>query len=292
MEGQDSDSVEDMNNHTTPSDDILNLPPGFRFHPTDEEVVTHYLTPKLLNLEFAAAAIAEVDLNKCEPWDMPGRAKIGEKDWVFNKSTGGIINNSGNNYVQSCHPPTTDWTGFTTSFIDELLEDSSPSPPPLVDPSSIAGRVYSSKWDGTDLVEGNRPDNSGCFLISSNGLLPRQPVQNCNPFGNSDYSLQGLMGEHPPRPGMPEQYKGNWNSSADPSLTTLCRDAAEFEGGEGTSTDPNNETSSAMTTVNGSVTVRSSEAGYYGYIESSLMDAADDYDLALESLMNQENPIL
>lgn len=49
-----------------------NLPPGFRFHPTDEELITYYLLKKVLDGNFTARAIAEVDLNKCEPWELPG----------------------------------------------------------------------------------------------------------------------------------------------------------------------------------------------------------------------------
>ncbi|GJN33452.1 hypothetical protein PR202_gb22054 [Eleusine coracana subsp. coracana] len=61
----------------------LELPPGFRFHPTDEEVITHYLTLKALNCLFTCLVIADVDLNKCEPWDLPNKAKMGEKEWYF-----------------------------------------------------------------------------------------------------------------------------------------------------------------------------------------------------------------
>lgn len=65
-------------------DQSLDLPPGFRFHPTDEEIITHYLSPKIINHgAFAARAIGEVDLNKCEPWELPGKAKMGEKEWYF-----------------------------------------------------------------------------------------------------------------------------------------------------------------------------------------------------------------
>lgn len=49
------------------------LPPGFRFHPTDEELITHYLTHKITEADFDARAIAEVDLTKSEPWDLPGK---------------------------------------------------------------------------------------------------------------------------------------------------------------------------------------------------------------------------
>ena len=52
-------------------EDSIDLPPGFRFHPTDEEIITHYLSPKVLNHSFSAKAIGEVDLNKCKPWDLP-----------------------------------------------------------------------------------------------------------------------------------------------------------------------------------------------------------------------------
>jgi hypothetical protein len=51
----------------------LDLPPGFRFHPTDEEVVSHYLTHKALNSSFSCLVIADVDLNKIEPWDLPSK---------------------------------------------------------------------------------------------------------------------------------------------------------------------------------------------------------------------------
>jgi hypothetical protein len=51
----------------------LQLPPGFRFHPTDEEVVTSYLTPKALDCRFSCQVVADVDLNKCEPWDLPSK---------------------------------------------------------------------------------------------------------------------------------------------------------------------------------------------------------------------------
>jgi hypothetical protein len=50
----------------------VELLPGFRFHPTDEELLSYYLTKKISNRRSAISAIIEVDLNKCEPWDLPG----------------------------------------------------------------------------------------------------------------------------------------------------------------------------------------------------------------------------
>lgn len=48
------------------------LPPGFRFHPTDEELITFYLASKVFNDTFSNLKFAEVDLNRCEPWELPG----------------------------------------------------------------------------------------------------------------------------------------------------------------------------------------------------------------------------
>ncbi|CAN4099385.1 unnamed protein product [Withania somnifera] len=61
----------------------MELPPGFRFHPTDEELIAHYLSNKVVDNNFCAIAIGEVDLNKIEPWDLPWKAKMGEKEWYF-----------------------------------------------------------------------------------------------------------------------------------------------------------------------------------------------------------------
>ncbi|XP_010463878.1 PREDICTED: NAC domain-containing protein 92-like isoform X1 [Camelina sativa] len=63
--------------------EVVDLPPGFRFHPTDEEIITHYLKEKVFNIRFTAAAIGQADLNKNEPWDLPKIAKMGEKEFYF-----------------------------------------------------------------------------------------------------------------------------------------------------------------------------------------------------------------
>ncbi|GJN32493.1 hypothetical protein PR202_gb21007 [Eleusine coracana subsp. coracana] len=57
----------------------LELPPGFRFHPIDEEIITFYLIPKVRDSNFAAVAIGEANLNKYEPWDSKGWQKWGKR---------------------------------------------------------------------------------------------------------------------------------------------------------------------------------------------------------------------
>ncbi|KAI3464535.1 hypothetical protein Pfo_021198 [Paulownia fortunei] len=61
----------------------LQLPPGFRFHPTDEELVMHYLCRKCASQSIAVPIIAEIDLYKYDPWELPGLAMYGEKEWYF-----------------------------------------------------------------------------------------------------------------------------------------------------------------------------------------------------------------
>ncbi|KAL2331127.1 hypothetical protein Fmac_018708 [Flemingia macrophylla] len=57
------------------------LPPGFRFHPRDEELVCDYLMKKVTHND--SLLMIDVDLNKCEPWDIPETACVGEKEWYF-----------------------------------------------------------------------------------------------------------------------------------------------------------------------------------------------------------------
>ncbi|XP_010521273.1 PREDICTED: NAC domain-containing protein 2 [Tarenaya hassleriana] len=61
----------------------LQFPPGFRFHPTDEELVLQYLCRKCASQQIPAPLIAEIDLYRHDPWDLPGLALYGEKEWYF-----------------------------------------------------------------------------------------------------------------------------------------------------------------------------------------------------------------
>lgn len=61
------------------------LPPGFRFHPTDEELLLHYLGKRAAAAPCPAPVIAEVDIYKYNPWELPAMAVFGESDgeWYF-----------------------------------------------------------------------------------------------------------------------------------------------------------------------------------------------------------------
>ncbi|WOL01550.1 hypothetical protein Cni_G10267 [Canna indica] len=72
-----------------------NLPPGFRFFPSDEELVVHFLRRKAALLPCHPDIIPTVDVRRCDPWDLNGKAlQGGDLNWYFftqrsqNKATG------------------------------------------------------------------------------------------------------------------------------------------------------------------------------------------------------------
>ncbi|KAH7294832.1 hypothetical protein KP509_27G021000 [Ceratopteris richardii] len=59
--------------------------PGYRFRPTDEELLMLYLKPKAMGGDFPEGTIADVDIYKHEPWDLPGKSALSsqDKEWYF-----------------------------------------------------------------------------------------------------------------------------------------------------------------------------------------------------------------
>nr|GMD66475.1 NAC domain-containing protein 30-like [Ipomoea batatas] len=62
------------------------VPPGFRFHPTEEELVGYYLKRKINSLKIDLDVITDIDLYRMEPWDIQDRCKLGyeeQSEWYF-----------------------------------------------------------------------------------------------------------------------------------------------------------------------------------------------------------------
>ncbi|KAG5246115.1 hypothetical protein OIU77_019838 [Salix suchowensis] len=60
-------------------------PPGFRFHPTDEELVLYYLKKKICKKRIELNIIRELDVYKWDPEELPGQSilKTGDRQWFF-----------------------------------------------------------------------------------------------------------------------------------------------------------------------------------------------------------------
>ncbi|KAJ4971024.1 hypothetical protein NE237_004123 [Protea cynaroides] len=59
------------------------LPPGFRFHPTDEELIMFYLRNQTMLIPCPVSIIPEIEIYKFDPWELPEKAEFGEKEWYF-----------------------------------------------------------------------------------------------------------------------------------------------------------------------------------------------------------------
>lgn len=69
QENKDHDDDNDEHEH----DMVM---PGFRFHPTEEELVEFYLRRKVEGKRFNVELITFLDLYRYDPWELPGTTYI------------------------------------------------------------------------------------------------------------------------------------------------------------------------------------------------------------------------
>ncbi|KAE8695371.1 hypothetical protein F3Y22_tig00110718pilonHSYRG00113 [Hibiscus syriacus] len=117
----------------------VSLPPGFRFHPTDEELIVYYLKRKINGRQIELEVIPEVDLYKCEPWDLPGLDiaiegekpdDVEEKEWkrinrmacvLFDRVFLESRSTTMNDHITSFNQLVTDLMNMDVTFEDEDL---------------------------------------------------------------------------------------------------------------------------------------------------------------------------
>ncbi|KAK7276742.1 hypothetical protein RIF29_17887 [Crotalaria pallida] len=95
--------------------------PGFRFHPTDEELVGFYLRRKVEKKPLRIELIKQIDIYKYDPWDLPKVSCVGEKEWYF-------FCRRGRKYRNSIRPNRVTGSGFwKATGIDKPIYSSSSS---------------------------------------------------------------------------------------------------------------------------------------------------------------------
>ncbi|KAK4780484.1 hypothetical protein SAY87_016590 [Trapa incisa] len=63
--------------------------PGFRFSPTDVELISFYLKKKMEGCEQCVEVISELEICRYEPWDLPAKAVIqSQNEWFFFSARG------------------------------------------------------------------------------------------------------------------------------------------------------------------------------------------------------------
>ncbi|PIN24079.1 hypothetical protein CDL12_03200 [Handroanthus impetiginosus] len=91
------------NDKSSTTDEVML--PGFRFHPTDEELVGFYLRRKIQQKPLSIELIKQLDIYKYDPWDLPKLATTGEKEWYFYCPRD-------RKYRNSTRPNRVTWAGF------------------------------------------------------------------------------------------------------------------------------------------------------------------------------------
>ncbi|KAK8475003.1 hypothetical protein V6N12_037153 [Hibiscus sabdariffa] len=57
--------------------------PGFRFHPTEDELLDFYLRNIIYGKKLSYDVIGFLNIYHHDPWDLPGLSRIGEREWYF-----------------------------------------------------------------------------------------------------------------------------------------------------------------------------------------------------------------
>ncbi|XP_060174383.1 NAC domain-containing protein 104-like [Lycium barbarum] len=94
--------MEDNNN--------VNLPPGFRFSPSDEELIVHFLHRKSSLLPCHPDVIPDLHLHPYDPWDLDGKAMAGGNKWYFYSRRTHETRITSNGYWQSLGVDETIWS--------------------------------------------------------------------------------------------------------------------------------------------------------------------------------------
>lgn len=76
MNERSGDGIRDSHEHDL-------VMPGFRFHPTEEELIEFYLRRKVEGKKFNVEIITFLDLYRYDPWELPGICFVSFNNFIF-----------------------------------------------------------------------------------------------------------------------------------------------------------------------------------------------------------------
>ncbi|XP_027343654.1 transcription factor JUNGBRUNNEN 1-like [Abrus precatorius] len=147
--------------------------PGFRFHPTDEELVGFYLQRKVEKKPLRIELIKQVDIYKYDPWDLPKVNSFGDKEWYF-------FCIRGRKYRNSVRPNRVTRSGFwKATGIDKSIYC-------VKEPHECIGLKKSLVYYRGSAGKGTKTD----WMMHEFRLPPNANSNNNNPLPNATNDLQ------------------------------------------------------------------------------------------------------
>ncbi|XP_061362343.1 transcription factor JUNGBRUNNEN 1-like [Gastrolobium bilobum] len=141
--------------------------PGFRFHPTDEELVGFYLKRKVEKKPLRIELIKQVDIYKYDPWDLPKVNSLGDKEWYF-------FCRRGRKYRNSVRPNRVTMSGFwKATGIDKSIYC-------VKEPHECIGLKKSLVYYRGSAGKGTKTD----WMMHEFRLPPNGKINNNNPHAN------------------------------------------------------------------------------------------------------------
>ncbi|KAK7350884.1 hypothetical protein VNO77_09917 [Canavalia gladiata] len=174
------------------------LIPGFRFHPTDVELIEYFLKRKVLGKKFPFDIIAELDLYKYAPCDLPDKSllKTGDLKWYFfcpqgkKYSTGGRMNRVtiGGFWKTTGKDRPIQHKGRVVGMIKTLVFHIGKAPKGC----RTDWVMHEYRLEDKDLTDKGIVQNSYviCRVFQKEGLGPRNGAQYGKPFNEEDWDTE------------------------------------------------------------------------------------------------------
>ncbi|KAI4317110.1 hypothetical protein L6164_025014 [Bauhinia variegata] len=185
------------------------LIPGFRFHPTDVELVKYHLKRKVMGKKFSQDVIAEVDIYKYVPWDLPDKSILqsGDLEWYFfcprgkKYANGARLNRSteGGFWKTTGRDRHITYNNQIAGMIKTLVFHT--GRPPKGDRTDWV--IHEYRLEDKDLTDKGIPQDSYvlCRLFQKDGPGPRNGAQYGKPFNEEEWDDDdeeiGFVGSDP-----------------------------------------------------------------------------------------------